>query len=107
MFNKNSHDDFEDLRRQEAYERQKSINLARGLGNFFYRYMVFSLIVFVGAITIGLTLNLIANVNLELGIPLGMLFSFFIFKIRYVKDYPIKSLLTLSFICFIMFTAVS
>lgn len=56
MFSNND-DDFHDLRRQEEYERQKNEQLARGVGNFLYRYIVYSMIWFLSALFISMLLN--------------------------------------------------
>ena len=42
FFNNSDNDSYEDLRRQEEYERQKQANFARGLGHFLYLYLVYS-----------------------------------------------------------------
>ena len=55
--------------------------VVKGVGNFFYKYFMYSFIY------------------------LATYFFFFIFKVRYIKEYPFKSLITLGFIIGLEFMA--
>lgn len=91
-------DDFEDLRRKEAYERQKDLETTKAVGNFFYLYIVYSFIWLVSTVFIALVLMNLFAIHDGLSTLIGMILSFFVFKIRYVKQNPFKSLIVICFI---------
>ena len=108
FFNNSSENDpYGDLRRREEYERQQNANVARGVGNFLYLYFVYSMIWFLSSALISMILNIIFDINIGLTTIMGMLFSFMVFKIKYVKAYPIKSLITIGFIFGLVLVAAS
>lgn len=105
FFNNSDKDSYEDLRRQEEYERQKQANFARGLGYFLYLYLVYSFIWFFSSILISMLLTFIFGLNQFIATIIGMISGFILFKVPYVKQEPIKSLITIGFIFFLVFVA--
>lgn len=105
FFNNSDKDSYENLRRQEEYERQKQANFARGLGHFLYLYLVYSFIWFFSSILISMLLTFIFGLNQLIATIIGMISGFILFKVPYVKQEPIKSLITIGFIFFLIFVA--
>ena len=105
FFNNSDNDSYENLRRQEEYERQKQANFARGLGHFLYLYLVYSFIWFFSSILISMLLTFIFGLNQLVATIIGMISGFILFKVPYVKQEPIKSLITIGFIFFLIFVA--
>ncbi len=102
FFNQNKKDDFEDLRRQEQYELQKKINQARGLGYLLYLYITRSLIWIMSSMILAVFVSSITGMNMGLATFLSFLVSLFIFKIQYVKDYPLRVIVIIGFVVYLM-----
>ena len=105
FFNNSDNDSYENLRRQEEYERQKQANFARGFGRFLYLYLVYSFIWFFSSILISMLLTFIFGLNQLVATIIGMISGFILFKVPYIKQEPIKSLITIGFIFFLIFVA--
>jgi Mn2+/Fe2+ NRAMP family transporter len=91
-------DDFEDIRRYEEYQRRKDEAIVKGVGNFLYRYFIYTFIYLATYIILAMGLSEIFKVSFTLSVFISIVLSFFVFKIKYVKEYPFKSLITLGFI---------
>ncbi|MBU1657430.1 hypothetical protein KKG72_00040 [bacterium] len=98
FLNNSDNDPYGDLRRREEYERQQQANFARGLGNFLYRYIVYSMIWLFSSVLFSMLLNFILGWNQGITTIIGMVAGLFLFKISYIKIYPIKSLITIGFV---------
>ena len=72
--NKHTNDNFEDLRRQEDYERQKQEQFARGFGYLLSKILTAGQIWFYSTILISLVINTIFNTD-ALGVFIGMFLS--------------------------------
>jgi hypothetical protein len=94
----NENDPYGDLRRREEYERQRDLNFAKGAGGFLYSYILYALIWAFTAVTIAMSLSFIFSLNEGITTIIGFFTSFFVFKIPYTKLYPLKSLITITFI---------
>jgi len=94
-------DDFEDFRRYEEYQRRKDEAVVRGVGNFFYKLVMYTLIWFFTSISIGLIVNALFQMEDSTGFVIGMFLGFFIFKVQYIKFYPFRSFLTAFFVFWI------
>jgi len=101
----NSDDDFHDLRRQEEYERQKNANMARGLWNFLYKYIIYSMVWIFSSILFSMLLSFFFDLNSLLSTILGMIGGLFLFKVQYTKTHPVKSLITIGFMFWILSVA--
>lgn len=101
----NNDDSFEDFRRYEEYQRQKDANFARGVGNFLYRYIVYSMIWIFSSVLFSILLKFLLGWNEGITTIIGMVAGLFLFKISYIKTYPFKSLLTVWFIIGLVFLA--
>lgn len=99
---KNSDDDFHKERMKEEYERQKNINLARGVGGFFSTLYSKVFIYMLTYLSISLLLQKIINIELDYITIISMISAFFVFKLTYVKLYPWKSFFTLVFLVFLI-----
>jgi len=91
-------DDFEDIRRYEEYQRRKDEALVKGVGNFLLRIIYYWFIFLASNVVIGLCLMYLIGLSQVVATIISIIASFFIFKIPYVKEHPIKSFLTLCFI---------
>ena len=105
FFNNSDNDPYGDLKRREEYERQQQANFARGLGHFLYIYLVYSMIWFFSSVLFSMILNFILGWNIALTTVIGMIGGLILFKVPYVKQKPIKSLLTIGFIFGLLFVA--
>ena len=94
----NKKDDFEDFRRYEEYQRQKELTFAKGIGRLFYLYMCYSITWFMTAMSGTYILVKLFGMDQFLATLMMMFFSFFIFKLQYVKQNPFKSLMTSIFV---------
>jgi hypothetical protein len=106
-FNKFSNDDFEDIKRYEEYQRRKDEAVVKGVGNFIYRYFIYSFIYLTMYIILFAGFSEIIKISFESSVFISMILSFFVFKVKYVKEYPFKSLLTLGFIFALEFIALA
>lgn len=107
FFNNSDNDPYGDLRRREEYERQKQADFARGVGNFLYLYFFYSLIWFLSSLLISMIFYIVLNINMGITTVIGMILSFLVFKIAYIKAHPVKSLITIGFIFGLVFVAAS
>lgn len=94
----NNDDDFHDLRRQEEYERQKNEQLARGVGNFFYKIIGFWFIWLFTAAFSAVILEKVFSQSEGMSLLIGLILSFIIFKVPYVKENPYKSFIMICFV---------
>jgi hypothetical protein len=101
----NESDDFEDFRRYEEYQRQKDMNLLRGIGGFFTKLYLKVFIYFTTYLMLAIVLQRVTDMQDGVTCLISMFLAFFVFKIEYVKNYPGKSLLTLCFLFFLVFVA--
>jgi hypothetical protein len=93
-----NNDDFHDLRRQEEYERQKSENVVRGVGNFFYKVIGFW-IIWLSTATFSTTIiEKVFSQSRGMAYLIGLILSFIIFKVPYVKENPYKSFIIICFV---------
>lgn len=100
--NKLNDEDREKIREYEEYQkRQEDIKFVRTGGNFLYKYLMYGLVYFATYTAISYGLIHFFGVGFGTALISSMLVAFFVFKIRYVRDYPFKSLLTLIFIMFL------
>lgn len=106
-FNKFSNDDFQDIKRYEEYQRRKDEAVVKGVGNFIYRYFIYSFIYITMYIILFVGFSEIIKISFESSVFISMILSFFVFKVKYVKEYPFKSLLTLGFIFALEFIALA
>ena len=91
-------DNFHDLRRQEEYERQKNADVARGVGNFFYKLIGFWFMwIFTGTFSM-IILEKVFLLSKGMSLMLGLILSFAIFKVPYVKANPYKSFIMICFV---------
>lgn len=97
MFSNND-DDFHDLRRQEEYERQKNANVARGVGSLFYKLLGYWFVWLFTAAFSGVILQEVFKLSYVLSLFIGIVLSFLIFKIPYVKENPYKSFIVICFV---------
>lgn len=104
-FNKFSNDDFQDIKRYEEYQRRKDEAFVKGVGNFLYRYFIYCFIYLTIYIILCMALLEIFKMSYVSSVLISAVLSFFVFKIRYVKEYPFKSFVTLSFILVLEFIA--
>lgn len=104
-FNKFFNDDFEDIKRYEEYQRRKDEALVKGVGNFLYKYIIYSFVYLAMYIVLAIVFKEIFKMSFEISMLVSMLLSFFVFKIKYVKEYPFKSLITLVFIFALLFVS--
>lgn len=98
FFNNSDNDPYGDLRRREEYERQQQANFAKGVGNVFYKSLGYW---FVWLFTAGFSSSILKEVfglSFELSFFIGLILSFFIFKIPYVKTNPYKSFVMICFV---------
>jgi hypothetical protein len=105
FFNNSDNDSYENLRRREEYERQRQANFARGIGHFLYLYLVYSFIWFFSSILISMLLTFIFGLNQLIATIIGMISGFILFKVPYIKQEPIKSLITIGFMFFLISVA--
>lgn len=102
-FAPNNDDDFEDIRRYEEYQRQKDMNVARGVWGFIVKIYQKVFIYFLTYLILGIVLQNITDMQDGVDMLISMAISFFVFKVPYVKLYPGKSLITLGFLFFLLF----
>ncbi len=108
FFNNSSNNDpYGDLRRKEEYERQQQTNFSRGIGHLLYLYFVYSMIWFFSAALFSMILNFVFGIHMVLTTIIGMIAGFILFKVPYIKQQPIKSLITIGFIFGLVLVAVS
>ena len=105
FFNNSDNDPYGDLRKREEYERQQQANFARGIGHFLYIYIVYSFIWISSSVLFGVILSFLFGMHELLAVAIGMIGGLILFKVPYVKQEPIKSLLTIGFIFGLMFVA--
>lgn len=96
-------DDFEDIRRYEEYQRQKDMNVVRGIWGFIVKLYQKVFIYFLTYLILTIVLQHITDMQDGVAMLISMALSFFVFKVSYVKLYPWKSLLTLGFLFFLLF----
>ncbi len=94
----NNHDNFHDLRRQEEYERQKNEQLVRGAGNLLYKLIGFWFIWLFTATFSAVILEKIFSLSQGMSLFIGLILSFVIFKVPYVKASPYKSFIVICFV---------
>lgn len=107
FFNNSDNDPYGDLRRREEYQRQKDAAFARSVGSILYLYFAYSLIWFLSSALISMIFNIVFDINMGITTVIGMILSFLVFKIAYVKAHPVKSLITIGFIFGLVFVAAS
>lgn len=100
-------DDFEDLKRAEAYENYKNEQMTKAVGKAFYLYIIHAFSWLINTLLIMFILNFIFEPNEALGVLTSMILSFFLFKISYIKENPFNSLMTSCFILFLIFVLAS
>ena len=98
-------DDFEDFRRYEEYQRQKDMNVLRGIGGFFAKLYLKVFIYLTTYLMLAIVLQRVTDMQDGVTYLVSMFLAFFVFKIPYVKVYPGKSLLTRCFLFFLLFVA--
>lgn len=99
FFNRSSNEEsYEDQKQRESHEREQKLNLARGVGSFLYRYVINAFIFIISYAA--LSMILINGLGLSPGtaVVISIIASFFVFKIDYIKLYPVQSLLTITFV---------
>lgn len=96
--NKFKNDNFEDLERYEEYQRRKDEAMVKGVGNFFYKLIINSFIFLETYFILALFLIYIIGVKDSISYSIGFICAFFIFKIKYIKEKPFRSLILLGFI---------
>jgi len=94
----NNDDNFHDLRRQEEYERQKNADMARGVGNFFYKLIGFWFMWLFTATFSAIILEKVFSQSQGMSLLVGLILSFVIFKVPYVKASPYKSFIVICFV---------
>ena len=94
----NNDDNFHDLKRQEEYERQKNLDMARGAGNFLYKLIGFWFIWLFTATFSAIILEKIFLLSQGISLLIGIILSFVIFKVPYVKASPYKSFIIICFV---------
>lgn len=99
FFNNSSQDDpYGDIQRREEYERQQKLQLAKGLGTFFYKYMAYSFIwLFTTAFT-ATVLETIFKLSSSISLIVGIIAGIGIFRVPYVKENPLKSFVVICFV---------
>ena len=102
-FAPNNDDNFEDIKRYEEYQRQKDMNVVRGVWGFIVRLYQKVFIYFLTYLILGIVLQKLTGIQEGIAILISMVLSFFVFKVPYVKIYPGKSLITLGFLFFLLF----
>ncbi len=108
FFNRSSDgESYEYQKQREEHERQQQLNLARGTGSFLYRYVLYTLIYVNVYISLSMTLNHIIGLDFATSSFTAVALAFFIFKIPYVKQHPVQSLLTTVFIVILVMVAFS
>lgn len=91
-------DDFEDIRRQEAYEHQKNLEATKAVGNFFYLYIMYGFIWLLTSAFTAVVLENIFGVGTGTSFFIGIVAGIVIFKVPYVRQSPFKSLMMVCFI---------
>ena len=107
FFNNSDNDPYGDLRKKEEYERQQQANFTRGIGHFLYRYFVYSMIWFFSSVLFSMILNFVLGWHIAFTTVIGMIGGLILFKVPYVKQEPIRSLLTIGFVFGLMFVTFS
>ena len=99
FFNKQNPDDpYGDLRRREEYEREQKLHMARTGGNLFANLMGYWFVwLFTGAFSATI-LQKIFDISDGLTLLFGLVGSFIIFKVPYVKQHPYKSFIVICFV---------
>lgn len=107
MFNgkKFTDNDFEDFRRYDEYQRAKDEAIVKGASNFLYRIIIYGFILFATVPMIGTLLDVYTSLDKFLILIISFISGFSVFKIKYVKNYPLKSLLIIIFIDFLIILA--
>jgi hypothetical protein len=107
MFFSNSSDDdpYGDIKRREEYERQRQINMSNGLFRFLYLYILYGMVWMFSSVLISFSMNHLFNMHLVFSTVIGMIFGLILFKIPYIKLHPVKSLITIGFLFFLIDTA--
>lgn len=96
--NSSDNDPYGNLRKQEEYERQKNEQLARGVGGFLYKLIGFWFIwLFTGALS-AVILEMVFSLSQGMSFIIGLILSFVIFKVPYVKASPYKSFIVICFV---------
>lgn len=98
MFFNNSNDPFGDLRRREEYERQKNANIARGAGNLLSNIIGYWFVWLFTATFSATILLHVFSLSEGMSLLLGIILSFVIFKVPFVKQHPYKSFLVICFV---------
>jgi hypothetical protein len=98
FFNNSDNDPYGDLRRREEYERQQQVTFARGLGNFFFKSLGYWFVWLFTAGFSGSILQKVFGFSFVSAFLVGLILSFLIFKVPYVKENPYKSFVMICFI---------
>lgn len=96
--NKYKDDDFEDIRRYEEYQRRKNEAVVKGVGGFIFNLIIKWFILLSSFMLIALAFMSLTELNEAVSMILTLIGAFLVFKIRYVKEHPFKSLFTIWFL---------
>lgn len=108
MFNRNKFTDNElrELERYEEYERRKNERIAKGVGNFFYRYIIKSFIWIALVMLFQMSFNHILSIHIFISTILAMIISLvLVFKLKYISENLFRSLIVIIFLNFLLFMA--
>lgn len=106
FFNNSDNDPYGDLRRREEYEREKNAQTARAVGNFFYKSLGYWFVWLFTAGFSGSVLQEVFGFSFVSAFLTGLVLSFLIFKVDYVKANPYKSFVIICFV-FALFVVAS
>lgn len=91
-------DNFEDIRRQEAYAQQKNSETTKAVGNFFYKLIGFWFMWIFTATFSAIILEKVFLQSHGISFFIALILSFIIFKVPYVKASPYKSFIIICFV---------
>jgi len=92
-------------REQDEYERQQAINVTGGLVHFFAKYLGYWVMWLCTSALTASILDMVFYVNKTSSLAIGVFVGFLIFKLSYVKEHPIKSVIMVWFIAGLFFVA--
>lgn len=104
MFGKKYEDkDFEDFRRYEEYQRRKNEAVVKGVGGFLGNLILRWFILVGTYFVLSTIVSNLTSLSEAVVMISTFILSFLVFKLRYVKEYPVKSLITICFLIFLVF----
>ena len=98
FFNSNNEDPYGDLRRREEYEREQKLNMARTGGGLLVNLLGYWFVWLFSFSFSAMILQSMFGVNKGLSFLVGIICSFLIFKVSYVKQHPYKSFFVICFV---------